>query len=353
MADENNQQQNDKVVDPFEKHIDQAIEAQDGKADVTQTANTDGDKTNEGEGADKSQQQPKDREGGTGDDSAQPQSKDKAGEEVKKSSTGPQDLKLNDGTIVKAGPERRFYEGRELARQQLSVERSAHNKTRQQLEQLQERFQSVENSVKSVHGVEPQQLALGVRLVSDLQRDPKGTIKKLLTEAAAQGINIEDIGVGVDTAAIQRMIDERLPQKDEKTQTDAEILEEAKRESDQFFSRHPDAKPHDELLASVLRDHPDLTLEDAYFQVKSAFIDKGFDWNLTLEQNVEALKVSGDPANSGKQDNQQNGGKVPLPQGGHGANSDFKIADKSAEADDDMDMGDIVRAAMKEQGYNV
>lgn len=334
-----------KSVDPIERHIDVAIEAQDGTAE-TKTATDD---NKEDENKDKSQQQPKDSTSDTSDDKSQQQPENKAGEAGKKSVAGPKDLVLKDGSIVRAGPERRLYEGRELARQQLTTERQAHQETRRQLEQLQTKLTQSETSIQSVHGVAPSQLALGVRLVTDLQRDPQGTIRKLLTEAASQGINVEGIESGVDMAAIQRMIDERLPKQDAQP-TDEQIIAEAKRESETFFSSHPDAKPHDELLAVVMRDHPDLTLEDAYYQVRNAFIEKGFDWNLSLQDNLKALNVSDDPANQNKEDQ---GNKAPLPKGGNVPSGDFKLADKTPEADDNMDMGDIVRAAMRENGMNV
>jgi hypothetical protein len=52
-----------------------------------------------------------------------------------------------------------------------------------------------------------QHLATAVRMFTDLQRDPAGTLKKLLAEAVALGHTVEGIGQGiVDVAAITAAI---------------------------------------------------------------------------------------------------------------------------------------------------
>jgi hypothetical protein len=335
MQDEQREQQS-----PFDKHIDAAIEAQDGKTSETPATETPSGEQKPSE--EQPQQQPQDRTSGTGDGTAQPKPAKKE-EEAQQPAHAPKDLKLGDGTVIKAGSERRFYEGRELARAQLQQERQTHNATKQQLERLQTELETTRTSVQQVHGVSPQQLALGVRIVQDLQRDPQGTLRKLLEEAGAQGYSLEGIGSGVDMAAIRRMIDERIPQPGDNLQSDQDILAEANSEADAFFGRHPDARPHDQLLASVLRDHPDLDLEDAYFQVKNAFIEKGFDWNLPLEENLKRV----DPANANG-----SGNRAPLPGGGNSPH-EIRAADLTPEGTDDMDTGDIVKAAMREAGMKI
>lgn len=329
----------DEVQDNIEKNIDIAIEAQDGPSE-TPTTPEEGDKETGKE------QQPQDRPSGDSNVAAQPKPP-KEGEKEPKPAHGPKDLKLQDGTVIKGGPERRFYEQREIARQQLSTRERELNELRGQYNALYQEYQSVQNNVQTLHGIAPDQLALGARIVQDLQRDPQGTLKKLLAEAAAQGYSVDEIGSGVDMAAIQRLIDERLPLQDNvPQQSEQELIDEASNEANLFFGRHPDARPHDKLLASVLRDYPDLSLEDAYFQVRDAFLDKGYDWSLSLEQNVGL----GAPSASGGEQQQQ---QMPLPQGNNAANAPINAAEVNALASDDMDTGDIVRQAMRESGLNI
>lgn len=322
------------AIDNIEKNIDVAIEAQDGKVE---TPSTEGEQTG-------TEQQPQDRPSSDGDGSAQPQPKQEGAQTP--STPHPKDLRLQDGTVVKGGAERRFYEQREIARQQLSAREQELSNTRNQLAAVQSQLETMQQSVQSLHGIAPQQLALGARIIVDLQRDPSGTLKKLLAEAAAQGYSVDEIGSGVDMAAIQRMIDERLPQQqDFEYPSEQELLDEASNEANAFFGRHPDARPHDKLLANVLRDHPGLELEDAYYQVKDAFIGKGYDWSLSLEQNL------GLGATGGQQ--QQPGNRAPLPPGNNAANAPINAAEVGALASDDMDTGDIVRQAMRESGLNI
>lgn len=335
MAGEN------EVTDNIEKNIDIAIEAQDG-APETPTPPTEGEQAG-------TEQQPKDSTSSEGDGDTQQKPKQE-GEKTPQPPHGPKDLKLQDGTVIKGGAERRFYEQREIARQQLAARDKDLQTVRGELEQTRQQLASVTQSVEALHGVAPTQIALGVRIVSDMQKDPVGTLKKLLAEAASQGYSIDEIGSGVDMAAVTRLIDERLPQQDNNNQpSEQELLEEATTEANAFFGRHPDARPHDKLLANVLRDHPGLDLEDAYYQVKDAFLERGYDWSLTLEQNVGV--VSADPANAGGQQQPQN--RAPLPPGNNAANAPINAADVSALASEDMDTGDIVRQAMRESGLNI
>jgi len=323
------------VQDNIDKNIDIAIEAQDGPSEATTTP-PEGEQTS-------TEQQPQNSTSSESDGDAQPKPKQE-GEKAPPSAPHPKDLKLQDGTVVKGGAERRFYEQREIARTQLQIREQELTTTRNQLAQVQSQLESVQQSVQSLYGIEPSQLALGARIIVDLQRDPQGTLKKLLAEAAAQGYSIDDIGSGVDMAAIQRMIDERLPQQDQfEYPSEQELYEEAQDEANQFFGRHPDARPHDKLLASVLRDYPALSIEDAYFQIRDAFSEKGFDWSLSLEQNVQLM--SGQP--------QTPANRVPLPQGGNIPNAEIPTTEITNLASDDMDTGDIVRQAMRESGLNI
>jgi hypothetical protein len=156
-------------------------------------------------------------------------------------------------------------------------------------------------------------------------------------------------------AAVQRLLDERLPKEDTTKPTDEQLVEASKQEAADFLSQYPDARIHDTLLAQVLRDYPGVTLHSAYFQLKEAFAEKGFDWSRTLEENVKGSASS--QSNNGEQGNQQqnnqNNGKAPLPGArAAGGDDDFKLNNQNL-AHEDMDTSDIVRQAMRENGLNI
>lgn len=337
------------------KHLDIAIEAQDKRAASDAPAKT---PSADGEGADKTQEgaskQPEDNKSGGGDAGTQ---KEPAKEvtEAARTLARAKDLTLADGSVVKGGAERRFYEQRESARQQLTLEQREHEATRQQLKELQTKYEGETNAIKSTHGVEPRLLAVGTRIVQDLQRDPVGTLKKLVAETAAQGYNVEDLGVGIDTAAIARMLEERLPNNTQKEPTDDEVIAESRKEVSSFYSQFPDAQPHDALIANVLRDHPDLSLRSVYFMLKDSFAEKGFDWSKSLEENLKENPQASDPQNkgdAGANNQNQNADNKPLPAGGSGNEGEFRLNNRDL-AHEDLDTSDIVRAAMRESGYNV
>lgn len=350
MNTENNTNSEATPQDVIDKHLDIAIEAQDGPQDTTNTASsTESNETQNTETG--KQQQPENREGSTSNDKPQPQS----GQEGQRPSHhGSRDLTLKDGTVVRGGAERRFYEQREAARQQLGVVEQRFSSLQRDHDELQRRYEAMEASVKALHGMDPQNVQVGATIVTDLQRDPVGTVNKLLAEIKAKGYNVEGIGAGVDMAAIQRMIDERLPKQNTETNDPNKIAADAQAEAATFFQQFPDAQPHDRLIAAVLRDHPNLSLQDAYFQLKNAFIEKGYDWGLTLEANLQANGQSSTEQNGTGGNLNSNGNRAPLPNGGGNANAgDDLVPTRTTLAHESEDTADIVRAAMRESGLNI
>lgn len=332
-------------TDPvFAKHIDMAIEAQDGKAPAQDTDTSSGEKKPDAKGK---EEQPKDSTGNASDDKSQPKPA-KEGKEGKGNTGGAKDLTLADGSVIKGGAERRFYEQRETARQEAQHYKTVAERHQRDAQTAQQQLQQLQQTVQSVNGAAPQDVAIGVRMVTDLKRDPVGTVKKLLAECLAAGHTIENIGAGVDTLAIQRMIDERVPlQTQDAGPTEEQIIADATAEANEFFNTYPDAKPHDGLLARMLNDNPTASLSSAYFDLKSAFAERGFDWSLSLEDNLRQSNQD----NNGQQQNNQT---APLPNGGNAANGQQAAPIKSsAIAHEDTDMSDIVREAMRENGLNV
>lgn len=333
--------------DPFEKHINIAIEAQDGPAPKDENSEAqsgdDKDKKPEGDKSTGADKKAGDSSGGDGKPQQQP---NKEAEKDKKPVSGPKDLTLPDGSIIKAGAERRLYEQRENARAQTRHLTSELTNTRSELEKVRSELQQVQATVASVNGMPPAQLGVAAKIFTDLQMDPVGTVKKLLAELVATGHKIEDIGAGVDTLAIQRIIDAKLGQQQQTGPSEEEQLAEATREAQAFLAQYPDARPHDPLLARMLRDYPGMDLHTAYFQLKEAFVEKGFDWSRTLEDNVR------EQASSQQQQSEQKK-QEPLINGRTPTAGDIKLASEVKVAHEDDDWSNIVRAAMRESGLNV
>lgn len=335
--------------DTFDKHLDIAIEAQDGPKTKAKEETSATESGTEGKSADSTS--------GTGDSSKEQQSAPKDASEAGRILARAKDIKVTEGgqeIVVKGGPERRFYEQREVARQERDAARRELEELRSHASAIEKQHKELKETVQSLHGADPNAVRIGVRMVSDLQRDPVGTMKKLLAEVTAQGYKIEEIGAGVDTAAIQRMIDERLPANTQTTeQTDEEILAEATAEANAFFGQYPDARVHDELIAQVMRDHPGTDLRAAYFNLKSAFIDKGFDWSRTLQDNLKEASGHSNTDNTQTNNEQNQQQQKPLPNGRAPDAGEFKLDNGNGVVHEDTDTSEIVKQAMREAGMNI
>jgi len=277
-----------------------------------------------------------------------PNSTGKQGKEEKgQAPSGPKDLTLGDGTVVKGGAERRWYETAQIAKAREAEVRKQLDTTTHQLTQLQTQVQSYETSLKAISTLPAEQVAAASRLYADLARDMPGTLQKLLVEAKALGHNIEGIGQGVDTAAIARMLEARNAssetQGQQRTPTQQEIDQEAEREVGEFFGQYPDAVMHEALIADAVIKHPDVPIRDIYFSLRENAVKNGYDWYQPLIPQIQARRAQ--QANPQPQQQQQtpmvNGRAAP-------AVVEEKITFSPAAGET---LDDIIRASMKDHGY--
>jgi hypothetical protein len=344
FGDNNNASQDDGLTsDPIlSKHLDIALDAQDGK---TSAESGDTQNTSSGEQAAAGGNS---NSNATNNNAQQPPVKE--GTENKGNTRGPQDLVVRDAAgneqVIRGGPERRFYEQAQVAKQRATHLEGELNNTRQQLNEVQGRFETLNTSLQSLHGMPANDVAGAVRLFSDLKRDPSGTLKILLAEAVAAGHTVD--GSGVDAKALELMLDRRLgsTSQQDTQQSEQQIVAEAQREASNFFSSFPDAKPHDALIARVMRENPGMDLHTVYFQLKENFAVRGFDWSQPLEPQLEAR------AAASQQNNQQQNNQQPLPNG-RPQLPNIQQTDGGSVAHESTDTGDIVRQAMREAGLNV
>lgn len=245
--------------------------------------------------------------------------------------------------IAKAGKERRLWE---------RVQRYEHFEVpqmRQQIEQLTQAAgqREVLNNVPQQLGLTDEETLQGMKLIASYKKDPVSTINYILTEARAAGHNLQGVGQGqVDLAAINQLLDQRLkPLIDDREAEQRQIQanDQATQQYNDFITRFPDARTHEEVLAKLLAGDPKLSAEAAYYQLKLWVQEKGLNWNQPLQAQVEAMTQQGTNTQS----------VVPPLGGGRGGNApvtDTKQA--AAVADADADTADIVREAMREAGMN-
>lgn len=281
----------------------------------------------------------------------------KSGQETKVQVTGnPRDLTLNDGTVIKGGVERRWYETAQLQRQKAEVAQQTIEAQTRQIESVQAELNTMKGTMQTMSVLPVEQQASAARLYSDLGRDPVGTVTKLLAELKAKGHTVEGIGGAVDTMAVQAMLDRRDQQRVETTQqraTPEEINNAAAAEVGQFFAKYPDAVVHDDTISQIISKHPGVSLDTAYFQLRQQVIEQGYDWSQPLGPQVKARQgaQSGQDTTMATQPNKgQQQQQAPM-NGGRGAVLDTVVLKDSEVHPAGETYDDIIRAAMTETGY--
>lgn len=208
---------------------------------------------------------------------------------------GPKDLTLQDGTVIKGGAERRYYEAAQIAKGRLGEATKQIQALTTEVNELRTKTATFETSMKAISSLPPEQVTAATRLYADLSRDMPGTLTKLLAEAKAMGHNIEGIGGAVDTAAIARMLEaqanNRQPENQGPQLTEAQIAQQAEQEVGEFFARYPDAVLHEDVIAKILTAHPDVPITEIYFKLREDVARKGLDWYQPLAPQVQALSL--------------------------------------------------------------
>ena len=108
-----------------------------------------------------------------------------------------------------------------------------------------------------------------IDLAQNYQNNPIEAIKKLLTQAAASGINIKELGTQItaDPATIRSVVEETI-NNSQKPVVEEPSEEQRKAEIETeiavFFYRNPDAKQHEDKLAKIIQAYPNVSLEKAW-----------------------------------------------------------------------------------------
>lgn len=169
--------------------------------------------------------------------------------------------------VAKGGIERRIFDKAQRAEQQANAFRSQLQTANTQLETLRS-VNSVANQLK----LQPEQQVMAMRVMSDFMKDPVTTIEYLIGEVKAKGYQIPSLngaGQQTDMAAFQRMLDERLaPMMQERQQQAAaqQAQVRAKETLDNFLGQEPDARANLDILANMIEQDQQLSLESAYIR---------------------------------------------------------------------------------------
>lgn len=258
------------------------------------------------------------------------------------------------GAVVAAAGRERFYF--EQARQA----RHQGNKIVQRLTQaveLGKKFETELNTRKEIDktGLSAEDQLQAVKLYNSYRSNPEATLKYILTEAQANGMDLSkvlgDKANGLDMGSIKTLIQselkpilEPLKANNDRQARIKQIEEEADRQTQAFFEEFPDAAPHERVLADIMVQS-NAKPEVAYFRLKEWAQKNGLDWSRDLGQQMAARKKNG------SDDSRQE--RRPLPQGRQQRQIESDNSDKDASFGANARTDDIVRQAMREAGMNI
>lgn len=241
-----------------------------------------------------------------------------------------------DGTIIaKAGAERRHFErARDMERHVRNVEGQL-AEARNELAASRAQFQQFQSS-----GLTPDQATHGIQWVAQFHKDPLATVKNLLTQLEAQGINVRqqlfpDSGAA-NMAAIQQMLDQRLAplQQDRERQVATQRQEQQARHAyEEFIARHEFASVHEDLIADVMRK-TGMDATASYWRLNAWAAQNGLDFS----------KPIGPQLNTAQQQQQAAPRQTTPPRGG--GQAPVQQAQKAIGANAGWD--EIIQAAMNE-----
>ena len=251
---------------------------------------------------------------------------------------GPTDLKDTQGAVVaKGGADRRHYENwQKSARENEGL--------KQQLSTLNAQNEAFHQSggLGQQYSLSPEELTSGAQIMSAWKSDPAGTAKYMLTQAQALGHNIEGIG-GTDVEAIKAMVQQAVAPLVQEHQQRVDTQNQrsaAETEYNQFTATYPDGPTHAESLARLLESDSNLSLEAAYFKLKSFYLEKGLDWSKPLEVLQKEAASRGIPTAQPAQ--------RQLPSGNvNGQN----VTDTSEVASANTSFDDIIKQSMQDAGF--
>lgn len=195
-------------------------------------------------------------------------------------------------------------------------------------------------------GIDPTEQLTAMRLFKDLRDNPKETIKKLLTRAAANGITMDELGTatgGVDPKSLVDLVRETIGKELNPLRESTAAAARQKQEADAnaarqnevqsqvktFFDANPEAIPYLQVFTDTIPKFPGMTLGEIWARIQ--------------------LHQAKNPQSRGNQNSRRpNGRQRSLPQGRNMPSMNGH--DDLAPVSDSYDT--IVRAALDSVGIN-
>lgn len=166
-------------------------------------------------------------------------------------------------------------------------------------------------SAKELAGL-PQRLGIsredyneGVSLIANWNRDPLSVARDVVQRTLARGFNASDIlgktaGDALEMGAIRHLINEVVaPQRarEHAERVTNEQRTQAQQSYDSFITRYPDAAPHGDAIASLMREQK-ISATEAYHEVRFFALQNGLDFSQPLGPQVAAAQARAQQPNA-------------------------------------------------------
>lgn len=205
--------------------------------------------------------------------------------------------------VARSGKEARFYQQAANASRQLQ---SFQAQAQAQVSDLTNRLQRAVEIGKEVYGrfealqgqnaqmqklgISPQEQLEAMQLVAMSKTNPIQALKQLLTRAAANGIDLSELGLsgGADMKSLADMLRGEIQQQMQPLRQRTEAEQRAQQEQAQqqrafgdakvhvaqFFAQNPDARTYLPVLDAVLQRHPQMSLNEIWAKLQLFLVQR-------------------------------------------------------------------------------
>lgn len=251
--------------------------------------------------------------------------------------------------IAPAGRARRLDEQNKRYKGMLEKERQSVTKLRQDIAS-----QNFLNGAPKRLGLSYDETAAALDMMRQFKDNPGQFAQIILAEVAARGVDLNQLlgqNMGnVQTAAIKKMLDERLRPLDERHRREAEVAktnEAVIERYNSFMTRYPEAEPHQDAIAELMRTEQAADEREGYFMVREFALRNGLDFSQPLgPQVVQRIQQQRGPAARQQQPN----GHSPRPMVSGRIPDNNMTQRETRIASPDRSYASIIEEAMQEAG---
>jgi hypothetical protein len=199
----------------------------------------------------------------------------------------------NGRIVARAGAQARFYQGMHRAKQEALASRQREQQSIQRLQQTAKLLQDMQTELDDyrtkAEGLKqfnftPEDQLHAMQLLSEMRKDTAGTLRKLLTRAAANGITIEGLqqNAGVDPKSLAEVMREEIAKAvgpiQQRNETEAKQArereaqaareQEALQEAQNFLTENPEARQYLPVIQQVIQRYPRMSLGEIWARIQ-------------------------------------------------------------------------------------